>query len=79
MESMKRRRSKPVSPRLSQGAFDDAIARLERRLYNLRAARSGEREAHLVEVTGHWVSRHWVGDHVRLVTRRADDRRRRRR
>lgn len=61
---------------LSQEAFDDAIARLERRLYNLRAARAGEREAHFVEVTGHWVKRHWVDDHVRLVTRRRDRRRR---
>lgn len=64
---------------MKQSQFDDAIARLERRLNNLRAARAGHREAELVEVTGHWVNRHWVSDHVRLITRRRDSPRRKRR
>lgn len=52
--------------------FKKEIARLRRRATLLELARSGSAEVIKIEVEGHWVKRHRVRKHTRVLYRRRD-------
>lgn len=60
-----------VAQRLAK-ELGDAIAdeqeRLRRRRDRLIALKNGDRSVKKIRVEGHWVKRHWVGDHDRIIT-----------
>ena len=52
---------------MTREQFEREIARLLRRVELLRAAARGDARLARVDVRGHYVRRHWVEPHVRLV------------
>jgi hypothetical protein len=45
----------------------DELDRLVRRMQKIRAVLEGEATVKKVDVMGHWVKRHWVSDHERIL------------
>ncbi len=70
----------PDVPRriMTDERWQKELERLSRRLDRIRALQAGHADVKEIPVEGHYVKRHWVNTHTRIIISRSKSRRKRR-
>jgi hypothetical protein len=53
--------------RMTDAKWAKELARIEKRIARLKAMMAGRVDVQKVPVKGHWVKRHYVEEHVRVI------------